>query len=137
MNWNNTVRHTTIISLVNTANALSRIRLVGIDWTLSSTDLLERLRRMAGKNDSGYDISQSVLTGDAYVPTMRQSYLARYNSIWPYLDISYDAMVTQYEATFLNADGNPILDKNGNAYIQYVDAGSCHMIQLPWGIPYQ
>ena len=113
-----------LITLINAANSLSRIRLIGVDWLLSNTSFLDRLSRMAGIDDDAYDIPQSVLTGDAFVSTMRQSSLAVYNAIWPYLTLRYDALVTQFPATFVNLDGEPIYDLDGNEYVQWVDAGT-------------
>ena len=112
------------LNLVDSSTNLSRVRLVGIDWTLADATTLNRLIGLTGIDDDSFDISQSVLTGDAYVPTMRSGLLSAYNAAWPYLDITYTTMIAQYLATFVNADGNPILDKNGNAYTQWVDSGS-------------
>ena len=113
-----------ILTLVDASSNLSRVRFYGIDWALSDNTVLESIYRMAGIDDDGYDTSKSVLAGDVYIPTMRQSSLTKYNTAWPYLTITYDSMVTQYLATFMNADGNPIYDVNGNPYTQWVDAGS-------------
>ena len=113
-----------IIALVEASQRLSRARLIGLDWTLSSTNILESLYRMAGIDDDGYDISRSVLTGEAYVHTMRSGLYNKYQEVWQYLFITYDTMIPQYVATFLNADGTPIYDVNGNVYTQWVDAGN-------------
>lgn len=104
--------------LIAKAVSLSRLRLVGIDWTLDSTDLLDNLARLAGIDENGYNVATSVLAGNVYVPVMREQKLAYYNSIWPDLDIRYDTMITQYTVTFVNDDkDNTVLD------IQYVDKG--------------
>ena len=124
---NTTTTHATkdiSLNLVDSSTNLSRVRLVGIDWTLADTTTLDRLLNLTGIDDDSYDISQSVLTGDAFVPTMRSGLLSAYNEAWAYLNITYNTMVAQYLATFMNANGNPILDKNGNAYTQWVDSGS-------------
>lgn len=113
-----------ILNLVESSPNLSRVRLIGLDWTLSTTDTLDDLLNMAGIDDDSYDVSQSVLTGQAYVPTMRSGLYDLYTSTWQYLTITYSTMVAQYLATFVNADGSPILDRNGNAYKQWVDSGS-------------
>lgn len=112
------------LNLVDSSNNLSRVRLVGIDWTLADSTTLDRLLGLAGIDDDSFDIAQSVLTGDAYVPTMRSGLLSLYNAAWTYLNITYTTMIAQYLATFVNANGNPILDKHGNAYTQWVDSGS-------------
>lgn len=113
-----------VLNLVDSSDNLSRVRFVGIDWSLANTSVLDRLLGLAGISDDSYDISQSVLTGEAYVPTMRSGLLEAYNDAWEYLTITYDAMIAQYLATFMNANGTTIKDKNGHNYTQWVDSGS-------------
>ena len=113
-----------IIALINAADNLSRARLTGIDWALTDTDVLDRLLGMSGIDDDSFDITQSVLQGNAYVPIMRSGLMNTYNNAWNYLVITYDTMVTQYATTWLNGDGNPIKDIHGNNYVQWVDSGS-------------
>lgn len=113
-----------ILSIINAASHLNRARIVGIAWTFTDTSTLDYLLTLIGLDENNHNTETSVVTGTAYVPTMRQSKLMRYNAAWPNLTVTYDTMVTQYLATFLNADGTPIYDKNGNAYTQWVDAGS-------------
>ena len=38
--------------------------------------------------------------------------------------VTYGGIIDQYPVTFLNADGTAILDKNGEAYVQWVDQGA-------------
>lgn len=99
------------------ATNLTRVRLTGINWSLNDTLLLDRLAKMAGIDENGYNTVTSVLAGKVYVPVMRQQKLNYYASIWPDLKISYDTIITQYKVTFVNEDGT-VLD------IQYVDKGS-------------
>lgn len=113
-----------IIALIEASSRLSRARLTGLDWSLADTNILESLYRMAGIDDDGYDISRSVLTGEAYVPTMRSGLYNKYQNVWQYLFITYDTMIPQYNAIFLNTDGTPIYDVNGDEYVQWVDAGA-------------
>jgi hypothetical protein len=112
-----------VLNLIDSSPNLSRVRLVGVDWIIGTTDVLNRLLNMMGIDDDSYDISQSVLTGQVYTPSMRSGYLTRYNTTWEYLTITYDYMITQYLVSFVNADNTAILDRNGNAYTQWVDAG--------------
>ena len=124
---NTTTTHGTkdiVLNLVDSSNNLSRVRLVGVDWTLANTNILDRLLNLSGIDDDSYDIAQSVLTGEAYVPVMRSGLLNEYNETWEYLTITYDTMIAQYLATFMNADGTSIKDKRGNNYTQWVDSGS-------------
>lgn len=104
--------------ILNKAVNLSRLRLMGIDWKLEHTGLLDRLAKLAGIDENGYNTAASALGGKVYVPVMRQQKLEYYHTLWPDLDIRYDTMITQYKVTFQNDDANhTILD------VQYVDKG--------------
>ena len=111
------------LALVTNAVNLSIARILNIDWDLADTTLLDKLYNMDGLSESNNTIDTSVLTGIVYVPLMRQQKLDQYNAAWANLTIEYDTMVTQYKVAFVDYDGSPILDKNGNAYVQYVDRG--------------
>lgn len=95
-------------------NTLTEVRLTGIDWILESTDILNKILSKF-KNH---------LTGKIHIAGgVRQRELDAYAKAWPDLKITYNTMITQYPATFLNWDGTPILNKNGDPYVQYVDQG--------------
>lgn len=97
---------------------INRVRITGINWTLNNTALLDRIYKMYGKDNNGYNIPQSVLAGTVHVPVMREKLLEQYKAAWPDLEVTYDTMITQYTVKFINADENhTILDT------QYVDKG--------------
>lgn len=106
-----------LLALLNAAGNLNRVRLIGIDWQLEDTALLERLRVMAGVDENGYAVQSAVLSGKVHVPVMREQMLHSYNQLWPDLEISYNTLIEQYVWTFVNSDGT-VLD------VQYVDKGS-------------
>lgn len=106
-----------ILSIINSSPNLNRVRIIGVNWNLENTSILERLYRLYGIDNAGYNVDKSVLSGSAYVPVIRQKLLADYNEAWTDLTISYDTLITQFTVTFQNDDGT-ILD------IQYVDKGS-------------
>ena len=105
-----------LIELINNSNNLRQIRLVGIDWTLDDTSLLERLYNLAGITNTGSNTDQSVLSGKVHVPVIKQQQLYEYKQAWPDLDITFNTMKLQHAVTFVNEDGT-ILD------IQYVVEG--------------
>lgn len=111
------------LNLVNLAQNLNRVRIIGIDWILADTSILTRLLYVAGTDESNHNIDQSVLVGHVYVPSVKEHDLLLYNNAWQNLDITYDTSIPQYALTFYNEDGTPLLDKEGNPYIQYVDSG--------------
>lgn len=115
----------TSLDIVRAATALIVARILGIDWSMSTTADLDRLYAMTGLDESGLSTPRAVLTGDAYVSYMRQRNLEQYNEAWPNLNVTYGQLVAQYAVSFVNADGTPIRSKaTGEAYVQYVDRGS-------------
>lgn len=105
-----------LLTILNSATNINRIRVVGIDWTLEDTKLLERLYAMRGIDKSGYNTDQSVLSGVVHVPVIRQQQLYDYQNAWSDLEIVADTIIEQFAVTFMNADGN-VLE------VQYVDKG--------------
>ena len=102
------------LTMIGLAKNLKSMRVTNINWEQKTTDLLNRIVKMKGSLLSGF----VKFTG--YV---RQSELDAYAAAWPDLnvDISDATLVPQYPVAFFNYDGTPILDKNGNPYIQLVD----------------
>lgn len=102
-------------AIVNDAvDTLQILRLVGIDWIVPNTDLLNSILKM----------NNSVLTGKVHIAGQaRQRELDSYAKAWPDLTVTYNGIITQYKVTFMNADGTSIKDKKGNDYVQYVDQG--------------
>lgn len=95
-------------------DTLQILRLVGINWTVTNTDLLNKIVKM----------NSSVLAGSVHIAgQVRQRELDSYANAWSDLVVTYDGIITQYKLTFMNSDGTPIKDKKGNAYVQYVDQG--------------
>ena len=105
-----------LLTILNSANNINRVRIVGVDWSLENTDILERLYSMKGIDKNGYNTDQSVLSGKVHVPVIRQQQLYNYQSAWSDLEVTFDTMIEQYAVTFMNADGS-VLE------IQYVDKG--------------
>lgn len=104
------------LELINNSNNLSVVRILGIDWTLEDTTILNRLLELDGLNENNISIDRSILSGKVYVPVIRQHELKEFKDTWSNLEISYDTLITQFPVTFVNEDGT-ILD------IQYVDKG--------------
>ncbi len=102
--------------LLEKAKNVTRARIIGVDWQLEDTSLLDRLYAMKGLDRNGYNTDQSVLTGSVHVPVMREKKLAEYKTAWSDLDITYNTLVQQFTATFVNDNGD-ILD------VQYIDKG--------------
>ena len=100
--------------VTDAVDTLQVLRLVGINWTVTNTDLLNKIVKM----------NSSMLAGSVHIAGQaRQRELDSYAAAWNDLSVTYDGIITQYKLTFMNADGTPIKDKKGNPYVQYVDQG--------------
>lgn len=82
-------------------NVLQIIRVLGIDWTFSDTDMLNRI----------YTKYSSMLSGKATITEIyRVSDVANFNSKWPdlELDVEQAQPVQQFNVTYVNWDGTPL-----------------------------
>lgn len=96
---------------------LNRVRMTGVNWELDDTSLLDRLLKMTGLDENGYNTDRSVVEGKVHVPIVRQKELELFNVQWPDLNVTYNTLVVQFRVDFVNKDG-AVLDT------QYVDKGS-------------
>jgi len=106
-----------LLSILDSAQNLNRVRITGVDWTLEDTELLDRIYLMAGIDKSGYNVEQSVLAGKVHVPVVKQQQLRNFQTAWPDLEVVADTIIEQFTVTFVNDDGS-VLE------VQYVDKGS-------------
>lgn len=98
--------------VVDASDTLQTLRLVGIDWTLSDTTLLNAILKM----------NNTYLAGKVYVSgQVRNQELVKYAAAWKDLEVTYDPqnLVPQHLVTFVNAD-----DQSTVLYEMYVDQGS-------------
>ena len=103
--------------IISLSSKLQTLRLVGLDWNIDTTDILDKVLSLRGVNNDGGEISQSVLTGKVHIPVIRQQQLYEYHNAWSDLTVSYDTMIEQFAVTFVNDDGT-VLE------VQYIDKGS-------------
>lgn len=92
--------------------SLQTLRLVGIDWTLSDTTLLNTILKM----------NNTYLAGEVYISgQVRNQELVKYAAAWKDLEVTYDPqnLVPQHLVTFVNAD-----EQNTVLYEMYVNQGS-------------
>ena len=107
-----------LLSILNSAPNINRIRITGVDWSLEDTSLLSRLYAMKGIDRDGYNADQSVVSGKVHVPTIEQKEYNDFVTAWSDLEITYNTMVLQHPVTFVNEDG-AVLE------VQYVNEGEC------------
>lgn len=107
-------------STVRSATKLNILRLIDMDWNsdlhIENTSILNRLLKLRGIGNDGYETEVAVLAGNFHAATMKQKELGIYESTWKDLNLTYDTLVEQYTVTFKNADGT-VLE------VQYVDKG--------------
>ena len=107
--------------VVNSANKLNTVRLVGINWdssyNIADSSILERLLLLRGIDNDGYETLVSIISGRFHAAIIKQKQLENYITAWSDLEISYNTLIVQYSVTFMNDDGS-VLD------VQYVDKGT-------------
>lgn len=143
----NTTTNTAIAGYLTTAvqnvtNATRRIRAIGVDWEFGNLDVLyEIVRKWKGYNANGDNQDAPVITGNIHVTAMSTKKLETINdvlssrslednldldnNVWTdgNLTIRFDSVIEYFAVTFLYGSGAPILDKQGNPYVQYIDRG--------------
>ena len=100
----------TLALLQNTYDTVQTLRLVGIDWTVADTTLLNSILAM----------NSSYLSGSVYISgSIREQEKNNYQNKWSDLTVTYNQnmLVTQYLATYVNPDGTVL-------YETYVDQGA-------------
>lgn len=96
--------------MLDVYDTLRTVRLVGINWTVADTTLLNAILAM----------SVSYMSGSVNITgAVRLMELEAYAAAWPDLEVTYDPtkLVTQYLVSYVNADGTSL-------YQVYVDRGS-------------
>lgn len=97
--------------ILDAVDTLQTLRLVGIDWVLSDTTLLNQILKM----------NNSYLSGSVFVSgQVRNQELVNYSNKWNDLEVTYNPenLVTQYLVTYVNSD-----NKSTVLFTTYVDRG--------------
>ena len=110
-----------LITILDSAPNINRIRLTGVDWALEDTSLLERLYAMKGIDKNGYNADQSVLAGTATIPVIGQYELYTYQEAWSDLTIVPTTIKPQFKVTFANHDGTVLDTQYINQFEDAVD----------------
>lgn len=93
-------------ALLNAATSLERLRLTGVDWTFDDAATLMDLatRGLGGVNEYGYNTDDPHISGKAHIKALTGAELAQINETFPYLEVSYDSIVSQL--IFMTWDGS-------------------------------
>ena len=98
--------------ILDTVDTVQTLRLVGIDWVLADTTLLNQI----------FAMNNSYLSGSVYISgQVRNQELIRYANAWNDLEVTYspENLVPQHLVTYVNADADETV-----LYQTYVDQGS-------------
>lgn len=91
--------YNTLALLQNTYDTVQELRLVGIDWTIDNTSLLNSCLAM----------NTSYLSGNIYISTAaRNSELSKFNEAWEDLNFTYPSLVTEHLFIFQNPNGTEL-----------------------------
>lgn len=93
--------------IINGADKLSRVRLIGMEWEAASNDTLQasitRLKSCIGLDASGNNTAAAVVTGRVYVPSISAELLTEINEAFPQLVVVADGE-PQYIVRYLDWD---------------------------------
>lgn len=98
--------------VTETADTVQTLNLIGIDWELGDTSLLNMILKM----------NSSILSGKVYISgQIRNQEVLSYANAWNDLVVTFDEdnLVQQHKVTYVNADPD-----NTVLYTMYVDKGS-------------
>ncbi|MBR3972986.1 MAG: hypothetical protein IKJ99_03400 [Oscillospiraceae bacterium] len=123
--------HTDVI--MQKSSNVTRVRLTGINWNLTSTELLHRIHNLIGLDASGNDTEKAVLTGYVHLNQAKESELAKFASAWPLLEIECDMPIKEFTVTYMDADQSTVLHEeiyaDGDAWVDPVAAGTIDVPQ--------
>ena len=111
-------------AILEAATNLIRFRVTNVNWTLKTTNLLNRLVKCKGIGEDGTtQIDKSVLTGEVYIDGyVRQSELDAYAATWGEdLKITYANLMPQHSLIFKSVDVNTSAETI--LYTELVDQG--------------
>lgn len=101
-----------VVGIVTDMPANSRVRLTGVNWTYSSTAILDKLMTMRGLDENDGNLPKAVVQGFFHkTGTMNISDWLIYTDAFPYLEITADSY---YNDVLLDASNAPVIDSAGN-----------------------
>ena len=105
--------------LIDTAQVVSemkstgRVRLIGIDWTLDNTNVIDKLASMKGRDESNGNIDHAVLYGSVHFAfAMPISRMLAYEKRFPFAAFSADSIIND---VLVVSNGAVVLDSTGNS----------------------
>ena len=102
--WENTNK-ANVLSIIDRCFALDsikleRVRLIGVDWNISTLDIIAKLTDLKGLDENGNNVDKAVITGKCYVSVVSQSQLGKVTAAFPELVITYGQLKPTPVTTF-------------------------------------
>lgn len=123
-----------IETLINSAGALNRVRLVDITWTAESSDTLAtsitKLKSCIGMNATGGNTEKAVVSGTVIVPSITAELLEEISNEFPELVVIAGG-VAMYVVRYVNYDGTVLHKAIVNAGDNAVDPVATGLIEAP------
>ena len=102
--WENTNK-ANFLSIIDRCFALDtmkleRVRLIGVDWTLSTLDPIIKLISLKGLDENGNNVDKAIITGKCYVSVATDSQINKLKAAFPELAITYGQLKPAPVTTF-------------------------------------
>ena len=103
------IENTPIVDTMAALNAIaanSRVRLVGVDWSMETPTevlaLMDKLDTFRGLDEAGNNLDKAVVSGVIHIPALTGEQLAEMNRRYPNITIDYDALTVRVQ--FVNGE---------------------------------
>lgn len=97
-------------------NPVTKVRIVGIDWTLDSFDLLDTIYNMLGSDENGNNLPHGVLGGIVRMSNVRESEVQEYQKKF----IGVEFIISGYlEEDYICTDFGEVITTNDGAALLY------------------
>jgi hypothetical protein len=104
-----------ISTILHNATNLNVIRLIDVNITDTSLDLLDDLKDLYGLDENGREVNYPVLTGVFHVDgTIRMSDKVMYEDIYKGLTVTAETII---DDVLYDKDGNVVIDKDNNVLV--------------------
>lgn len=109
------------VAILNAMEAGSRVRLIGVNWTLNNyaalTALMNKISTMIGLDESGNNVPTAQVTGDVTLSSITTVQLEEAEELYPYLNIHYTTITGP---TVIRDSWETVISNiNNNNYSQY------------------
>lgn len=102
--WENTNK-AGVLSIIDRCFALDtmkleRVRLIGVDWNISTLDIIAKLIKLKGLDENGNNTDKAIVSGKCYVSVVSEYQLNKVKAAFPELTITYGQLKPTPVTTF-------------------------------------